>query len=42
MFMMENLLSRAIMCNGNIGVMGILEMGALLHRALFETVTLVK
>jgi hypothetical protein len=36
---METLLSGAVMCNDNIGAMAILEMGALLHRALFATVT---
>jgi len=42
MFAMETLLPGAVMCNGNIGVMAILEMWALLNRALFAKVTLVK
>jgi len=42
MFTMETLLPRAVMCNSNIGAIAILEMGALLHRALFAKLTLVK
>jgi len=42
MFTMEIVLPRAVMCNGNIGAMAILEMGVLLNIELFAKLTIMK